>query len=240
MRRYIEYQHLVEIDKLAPAVARKNWYKEYKSLDGEVSRHKGAMAEVHVGAVMGRFDGRDVDGGVYFNYGKRVTLPKFDKIQSRRGIVEDGIAIEIDLICLYPGAIEAPTDALANAKASQEEDESQEAPETEEDVEASFSEQLDALDSEAPAETATKTSAWLVQVRYTKDPMGSPEIRKFLKQLKAVTAEKKYASYLGWYVCKGGFRKPARKLLEEAGVLFSDREQFNKLANQFGFFGLPA
>ena len=161
------------------------------------------------------------------------------RVQSRRGIVEDGIAIEIDLIGLYSSVIKAPTDAL-HFGASQEEDESQEPPETEEDVEASFSEQLDALDSEAPAETATKTSAWLVQVRYTKDPMGSPEIRKFLKQLKAVTAEKKYASYLGWYVCKGGFRKPARKLLEEAGVLFSDREQFNKLANQFGFFGLPA
>ena len=31
----------------------------------------------------------------------------------------------------------------------------------------------------------------------------------------------------------------ARKLLEGAGVLYSDRESFNKLANLFGFFGLP-
>ena len=88
MRRYIEYQHLVEIDKLAPAVARKNWYKEFKRLGGEVNRQKGAMTEIHAGSVMGRFDGRDVDGSIYFNYPERVTLPKFDRILSRRGIVE--------------------------------------------------------------------------------------------------------------------------------------------------------
>ena len=240
MRRYIEYQHLVEIDKLAPAVARKNWYKEYKSLEGEVNRHKGAMAEVHVGAVMGRFDGRDVDGTVYFNHPERVTLPKFDKIQSRRGIVKDGIAIEIDLIGLYSSVIKAPTDGLANDQAGQEEVKSQEALEGDTSTELAQQYNSEALGSESSAESSTKTSAWLVQVRYTKDPMGSPEIRKFLKQVEAVTTEKKYISYLGWYVCKGGFRKPARKLLEEAGVLFSDREQFNKLANQFGFFGLPA
>jgi len=207
MRRYIEYQHLVEIDKLAPAVAQKNWYKEYKSLEGEVNRQKGAMAEVHVGAVMGRFDGRDVDGRVYFNYPEPVSLPKFDQMQSRRGIVKDGIAIEIDLICLYP--IEVSGEVAEEPK-------------------------------QTPPKSMSKTSAWLVQVRYTKDPMGSPAIRKFLKQIQAVTFDAKYATYLGWYVCKGGFTKPARKLLEEAGVLFSDREQFNKLANQFCFFGLPA
>jgi hypothetical protein len=41
-------------------------------------------------------------------------------------------------------------------------------------------------------------------------------------------------------VCKGGFTKQAQTLLKKEGVLFSHREQFNKLANLFDFFGLPA
>jgi len=91
-----------------------------------------------------------------------------------------------------------------------------------------------------PPENPPQSGAWLVQVRYTQKPMGSPEIRKFLKQVEAMTADKKYDFVQSWYVCKGGFTKPARKLLEKAGVLCSNRESFNKLANLFGFFGLPA
>jgi len=68
MRRYISYQHMVEVENLSPAEAQNKWYKEYKSLEGDVNRYKGAMAEVHIGAVMGRFDGRQVDGKLYFSH----------------------------------------------------------------------------------------------------------------------------------------------------------------------------
>ena len=233
MRRYIEYQHLVEIDQLAPAVARKNWEKEYKSLEGEVNRHKGAMAEVHIGAVMGRFDGRDVDGEAYFNHPEAVTLPTFDQIDNRLGIVKDGIAIEIDLIGLY--SIEIPIEPapieIVNDE-SQEEEQIEEAFDDEEDE--------DEYEIEDRAETITKTGAWLVQVRYTKKPMSPSSIRKFLKQVQAVSEASDYASVTSWFVCKAGFTKKARQLLKESGVLFSNREEFNQLANQFGFFGLPA
>lgn len=48
-----------------------------------------------------------------------------------------------------------------------------------------------------------------------------------------------YATTTSWFFAKGGFVKNAAKLLDEAGVLYSDRVQFNKLANLFDFFGLP-
>ena len=65
-------------------------------------------------------------------------------------------------------------------------------------------------------------------------------IRKFLKQVQAVSEASDYASVTSWFVCKAGFSKKARQLLKESGVLFSNREEFNQLANQFAFFGLPA
>ena len=254
MRRYIEYQHLVEIDNLTAEAALLR-QTEFKSLGGEVNRQKGAMAEVHIGAVMGRFDGRQVNGKLYFgqapplispnsgrgdasrevtaltpspspNSGRgdasrEVTLPVFSSIQNRAGIVQEGIVIEIDLIGLWSFTTPLPEEACREV-------------EIEEDSETG-----EVIIPE-PKENPPQSGAWLVQVRYTQKPQGSPAIRKFLKQVEAMVGEKKYDFVQSWYVCKGGFTKPARKLLEEAGVLYSDRESFNKLANLFGFFGLPA
>ena len=70
--------------------------------------------------------------------------------------------------------------------------------------------------------------------------MSPSAIRKFLKQVQAVSEASDYANVTSWFVCKAGFTKKARQLLKESGVLFSKREEFNQLANQFGFFGLPA
>ena len=70
--------------------------------------------------------------------------------------------------------------------------------------------------------------------------MGTTEIKKFIEQVKVMKAKVGYASVVSWYVCKGGFNEEAQKLLKKEGVLFSNREQFNKLANLFDFFGLPA
>jgi hypothetical protein len=186
---------------------------------------------------MGRFDGRKVPGHIYFNHPEDVSLPIFDQIQNRRGIVKDGIAIEIDLIGLYwvevpiEAAIESSKEAITTLDANDRlaEDEIDEDNEDDEVQEA----------KETPL-TASRRTAWLVQVRYTTKKMSAPAIRKFLKQVEEVTKENKYHEPQGWYVCKGGFTKPARKLLKEAGFLCSDRAQFNKLANLFGFFGLPA
>ncbi len=36
MRRFIEYQHAVEIEKLAPAEATKGWERAYKRLQNEI------------------------------------------------------------------------------------------------------------------------------------------------------------------------------------------------------------
>ncbi|MFQ5617196.1 MAG: hypothetical protein ACE5GO_12155, partial [Anaerolineales bacterium] len=82
--------------------------------------------------------------------------------------------------------------------------------------------------------------AWLVQVRFTKKPMGPTPVRDFLSQTDAVVTEKRYASVTRWYFCKSGYTTNGAKALEAAGVLYSDRAQFNALAQLFDFFGLPA
>ena len=91
------------------------------------------------------------------------------------------------MIGLYPieVPIETPTDGLANDQADQEEVESKQALEGE-DTSAEVGEQLHAPHIRTnSAESSTKTSAWLIN-RYTKDPMGSPEIRKFGQLVKAL------------------------------------------------------
>ena len=64
-------------------------------------------------------------------------------------------------------------------------------------------------------------------------------MRHFLAQTEAVVAKKEYAAVTRWYFCKQGYTAEAAGILREAGVLFSDRMQFNALAKLCGFFGLP-
>ena len=76
MRRFIAFQYDTEVENLAPAEATNKWKKKYDSLKGTLSRQKGIYAEVHVGGVMRCFDGRVVDGSIYFNLPSKVILPK--------------------------------------------------------------------------------------------------------------------------------------------------------------------
>ena len=85
MRRYIEYQHLVEIDNLTAEAALLR-QTEFKSLGGEVNRQKGAMAEVHIGAVMGRFDGRQVNGKLYFGQAPPLISPNSGRGDASREV----------------------------------------------------------------------------------------------------------------------------------------------------------
>lgn len=192
MRRFIALQYKRESEKLSLAEAKAEWEKELESLRGHLSKQKGIYAEVHVGAIMKCFDGRDVDGSLYFNRAQKISLPKFELLEQRGGIVVDGIMVELDLI----------------------------------------GEWQESTEDESP-------SAWLVQVRYTEKGMGITEIKKFLGQVQLMKAKKGYAKVVSWYVCKGGFTKEAAQALAQEGCLFSKREEFNKLANLFGFFGFP-
>ena len=217
LRRYIEYNHKREIEKLAPTEVVKDWKKEYLRLRGQANNEKGQFAEVHVGAVMRGFDGRSVDGAHYFNQAGEVTLPRFEKIEKRGGIVVDGIAIEIDLIGEYLLPVEEEEDY-----------------DDDEDVEEEEEEEEDYDEEEA---VAPALGAWLVQVKYSKKRIREQTVRKFLTQIAAM--KQQYPTTTCWFFAKGGFVKNAAKLLDEAGVLYSDRKQFNQLANLFDFFGLP-
>ncbi|HHN93863.1 MAG TPA: ATP-binding protein, partial [Anaerolineae bacterium] len=97
LRRYIEYQHRVEIERLSPAEAVRDWQTEYRRLVGRVNNFIGEVAEVYVGAVMRKFDGREVDGEHYFGRSGPVTLPCFERVVRRGGVVRGGVPFEIDL-----------------------------------------------------------------------------------------------------------------------------------------------
>ena len=202
LRRYIEYNYRQEIEALSLAEAVKDWHEEYKRLRGQVNNFIGEVAEVYVGAVMSKFDGRQVEGERYFNHAGPVQLPVFEKVERRGGIVKGGIPVEIDLTgewTLSPPSI-PPTGGEAEGE---------------------------------------RKGAWLAQIKYQQVPIGVESVRHFLEQTEAVVAEKEYTAVTRWYFCKQGYTDEASQMLQQAGVLFSDRAQFNALANLFDFFGLP-
>ncbi len=81
--------------------------------------------------------------------------------------------------------------------------------------------------------------AWVVQVKNTRDKVSPQRVTHFLTQIETLNANKSYDSITGWYVSKHGFTKDATRMLQEANILFSEREGFNKLAKLVGFFGWP-
>lgn len=194
LRRYIEYNYHREIEKLRAAEAVKDWHTEYKRLRGQMNNFIGEVAEVYVEAVMGAFDRRAVDGMIYFNTVGTVTLPIFEKIERRGGIVTKGIPVEIDLTGEW---------------------------------------------TETTSHESPTTSAWLIQVKYTRDPIGPEDIQKFLSQTDKVIAKKGYTNVTRWYFSKKGYTSDAAQGLQRAGVLYSTLEQFNALAKLVDFFGLP-
>lgn len=100
LARYIEFRHQRDILELDEETIRKDWEAEFKSLLGERNRFVGEVAEVYIGAVMGEFDGRQVDGTLFHADGP-VTLPRFEGVKRRGEIVEHGDMIEVDLIGTY-------------------------------------------------------------------------------------------------------------------------------------------
>ena len=98
MRRYIEYQHSIEIDKVGPEKPFKDWEQEYNSMLGQLNSTKGELGAMYVRMVMSRFTGQEVDGAAYFNCDGRIALPNFVTIERRGGVVTDGIPAEIDVV----------------------------------------------------------------------------------------------------------------------------------------------
>ncbi len=82
-------------------------------------------------------------------------------------------------------------------------------------------------------------TAWIVQVKYTQDPIGPEDIQTFLTQTDTVIAEQGYTNVIRWYFSKKGYRPTAAERLKQADVFYSTLDQFNALAKQVGFFGLP-
>ncbi|MCE7985384.1 MAG: hypothetical protein DYG89_29775 [Caldilinea sp. CFX5] len=108
LRRYIEYHHYIEIEKLTPAEALKDWQAEYRQLQGRLNHFVGEVGEVYLHGVMQRFDGRTVEGATYFNQPGPIALPKFSKLERRGGIVKDGASVEIDILGETAAASDTP------------------------------------------------------------------------------------------------------------------------------------
>ncbi len=82
-------------------------------------------------------------------------------------------------------------------------------------------------------------AVWIVQVKYTQAPIGPDDIQKFLTQTETVIAKEGYTNVTRWYFSKKGYSPDAASRLRQVGVCSSTLEQFNALAKQVGFFGLP-
>lgn len=187
LRRYIEYNYRREIDGLPAPEAVKDWKKEYNRLRGRMNNLVGEVAEIYVEAVMRAFSGQQVEGKSHFSCDGLITLPDFESLERRGGIVNKGLVIEIDVLGEYE----------------------------------------------------QQKKAWVVQVKNTRDKVSPQLVRHFLTQIETLNGSKSYDSVTGWYVSKHGFTKDATRMLQEAGILFSEREAFNKLAKLVGFFGWP-
>jgi hypothetical protein len=98
LRRFIEYHYRREIEKLGPDEAAKDWRQEYRRLRGHLNNFMGEVAEMYVKTVMDAFDGRTVDGELYFQHKGPLLLPGFVKVERRGGVIQAGVPLEIDLI----------------------------------------------------------------------------------------------------------------------------------------------
>ncbi|MEM7536927.1 MAG: ATP-binding protein [Chloroflexota bacterium] len=101
LQRYIEYHHKREVEKLSPEAALDNLRKEINRVQGKANLRVGHLAEVIVGGVMDRFDGRQVDGNDYFGVDEAVVLSKMKQIDRREGVIKKGEYNEIDVIGEY-------------------------------------------------------------------------------------------------------------------------------------------
>ncbi|MEM7533203.1 MAG: ATP-binding protein [Chloroflexota bacterium] len=82
--------------------------------------------------------------------------------------------------------------------------------------------------------------AWLVEAKYTQEPITKPVVAHFLKQSKQVEGRFGYQQVVRWFFSRSGFTGPAETLMKQEGVLYSDWKQFLALARTMGFFGLPS
>lgn len=80
---------------------------------------------------------------------------------------------------------------------------------------------------------------WLVQVKNQQVTISDKDVAKFLRQCEQWLKKRPHGAIVRWYYAKSNFTIKARQLLEQEGVLYSDRQAFNQLARLFDFFGFP-
>lgn len=218
LTRYIAYQHAYEIENLTESQAAEGLHNQIRRDRGAESYVVGQMAEIIVAAVMRGFDGRVLDGETYFSTSAPVTVPKFKQIDHRWGVIEDGIPNELDLIGEHSFMVEA------------------ELPKTHAD-------ELDDVqngdDQDEDETVKEETAAWFVQVKYKKRTTSEANVTAFLTQIETIQSTKGYTHLTQWYVSKGGYTAGAEELLRESSIYFSTLAQFNALAQEFDFLGLP-
>lgn len=204
--RYIGFRHQRELEQLSEAQAAQNLQEQIRADRGHFSNEIGRLAEIVIGGVMRGFDGRTLDGETYFSHSAPVTTPKFDSIDNRWGVIEDGVPKELDLIGEHLlSEDDAKIDNISIYR-----------------------------------HTVQRSSAWMVQVKYRQRKTSKTDVENFLQHVETVTLTKGYTQVARWYFSKGGYTSDAETLLREEGIYFSTLAQFNALAQQFGFLGLPS
>ncbi|MBV7335037.1 hypothetical protein KFU94_43740 [Chloroflexi bacterium TSY] len=94
-------QYDFEIRKLSSEQAAENIESGVREELGRQSNTIGRFTEIVVAAVMKGFTRETVDGPAYFSTPNPVTVPKFDHIEHRWGVIADDGTQELDLIGEY-------------------------------------------------------------------------------------------------------------------------------------------
>ena len=71
-----------------------------KSIEGGLNYYLGRFSEIFIENVMGKFDGREVEGSHYFNIEGKVTLPRFEEVYRTRTQMIASRGYQIDVFGL--------------------------------------------------------------------------------------------------------------------------------------------
>ncbi|MEM7537453.1 MAG: ATP-binding protein [Chloroflexota bacterium] len=101
MKLYLNYWHYINVDDLSHDEATEALQRRYNAVQGELNRQTGHFTEIIVGGVMKAFDARVIGGQPYLSLDEDVTLSRFGTIHRRKGVIENGVIHEIDVIGEY-------------------------------------------------------------------------------------------------------------------------------------------
>jgi len=98
MREFIDAWARVDVENDTWEDAGTELTTKYRTLSGEYANFRGYAAELFVKFLMTRFDSRRVDGKAFFNTSRKMTLPKFTWVDTRKVKLTSTREYELDAV----------------------------------------------------------------------------------------------------------------------------------------------